>query len=156
MPAAIPPSRSESPSLPAPHRSWTDDLVDWKIDALTRVLEQLQHLCSSPKCRPKSFSLNVSVQHVVAETAGPESSLGLHLQHMLTGAVAQEITRRADLLAEFHRRFPAHEAVAPAFLTKYVNSRWWCEVFCQMETTCCRDLMDAVEAAIATARDERR
>jgi hypothetical protein len=140
--------------LPQPCRMWTDDLLEWKIDALTRVLEQLRHLCSSPTCRPKSFSLNVAVRHVVAETADPESGLGQHLQHLLTGAIAHEITRRADLIEEFHRRFPAHGEVSPAFLTKYVNSRWWCEVFCEMELTRCRDLMEAVEGAVSSARQE--
>ena len=148
--------RSDSPSLPTPHRTWTDGLARWKVEALTRVLEQLQHLCSSSKCHPKSFSLSVAVAHVVAETADPESSLGVHLQHLLTGAIATEITRRADLLPEFHRRFPSHGQVAPSFLTKYVNSRWWCEVFCEMETTCCQDLMGAVEAAIRAARADVR
>jgi len=28
-------------------------------------------------------------------------------------------------------------------------------VFCEMENTCCRDVMGAVEAAIASARDEQ-
>ena len=154
MPTAS--ATKKAKQLPTPPASWTDHLLDWKIDALTGVLEQLQHLCSGPDCRPKSFSLTVAMRHVVAADADPESGLGLHLQHLLTGAIAQEITRRADLLEEFHRRFPAHKEVSPAFLTKYVNSRWWCEVFCQIEGTCCRDLMGAVEAAIASAKHERR
>lgn len=144
----------KAPQLPHPHRPWTDDLLQWKIEALTAVLEQLQHLCSSPKCRPKSFSLNVAVRHVVAGIADADSGLGLHLQHMLTGAIAQEIIHRTDLLEEFHRRFPARKEIEPAFLPKYVNSRWWCEVFCQIDAVCCRDLMAAVEGAIASARAE--
>ena len=151
MPAA---ARAKSVSLPQPQTPWTDSLLQWKFDALGRVREQLQHLCPGPDCRPKSFSLIVAVRHVVATAADPDSGLGLHLQHMLTGAIAQEITRRADLLPEFHRRFPGKD-VSAAFLTKYVNSRWWCQVFCEMETTCCRDLMGAVEEAIASARRER-
>jgi len=154
MPAAA--AHQKPPVLPQPHRSWTDDLLEWKINALEGVLEQLQHLCSSPNCRPKSFSLLAAVQHVVAATAEPESGLGLHLQHMLTGAIAHEITRRADLLADFHKRFPANDDVSPAFLAKYVNSRWWCEVFCQIEATRCRDLMEAVQGAITGARAELR
>ena len=153
MPAA---AIRRKPKLPHPHHSWTTDLLQWKIDSLSAVLEQLEHLCSSPKCRPKSFSLNVAVRHVVAEIADPDSRLGLHLQHLLTGAIAQEIVRRTDLVEEFHRRFPAHKEIEPAFLPKYVNSRWWCEVFCQIETVCCRDLMAAVEGAIASARAELR
>ncbi len=146
----------KAPMLPTPNRPWTDHLLEWKIDALNGVLEQLRHLCSSPKCHPKSFSLISAVRHVVAATADPDSGLGLHLQHLLTGAIAQEITRHTDLLEEFHRRFPAREAVEPAFLTKYVNSRWWCEVFCEIDTICCRDLMEAVETAITSARSELR
>ena len=147
--------RSPTKELPSPSRPWTDHLLDWKIEALSRVLEQLEHLCPGPDCRPKSFSLIVAVSHVVAAEADPDSGLGLHLQHMLTGAIAQEITGRNDLLAEFHRRFPAYKEVSPAFLAKYVNSRWWCEVFCEMEQTCCRDLMAAVEGAITSAQGER-
>ncbi len=143
-----------SSGIPLPRRPWTDDLLQWKIDSLSAVLEQLNHLCSSPKCRPKSFSLNVAVRHVVAEIADPDSGLGLHLQHLLTGAIAQEIVRRTDLADEFHRRFPARKEIEPAFLPKYVNSRWWCEVFCQIDSVCCRDLMAAVEGSITSARAE--
>jgi len=155
MPTATASHKPATHHLPKPHRPWTEHLLDWKIDALGRVLEQLEHICAGPKVRPKSLSLITAVRHVVASEADPESGLGTHLQHMLTGAIAQEITRRADLLEEFHHRFPAHDAVSPAFLTKYVNSRWWCEVFCEMEQTCCRDVMAAVEGAIASARNEQ-
>jgi hypothetical protein len=142
--------------LPQPQRPWTDHLLDWKIEALGRVREQLEHVCPGPHVRPKSFSLIAAVRHVVAAEADPDSGLGMHLQHMLTGAIAQDITRRTDLLEVFHHRFPAHNEVSPAFLTKYVNSRWWCEVFCEMEHTCCRDVMGAVDGAIASARDEQQ
>ena len=142
--------------LPQPQRPWTDHLLEWKIEALGHVLEQLQHICAGPKVRPKSFSLTVAVRHVVAAEADPDSGLGRHLQHMLTGAIAQEITRRTDLLPEFHRRFPAKAVVSPAHLAEYVNSRWWCEVFCEMDQTCCRDLLEAVEGAIASAKQERQ
>ena len=151
MPAA---ATRRKPQLPLPQPSWTDDLLRWKIESLSAVLEQLEHLCSSPQCRPKSFSLNVAVRHVVAGIADPDSGLGLHLQHLLTGAIAQQIIRRADLIEEFQRRFPAHKEIESAFLPKYVNSRWWCEVFCQIDSVCCRDLMAAVEGAIASARGE--
>ncbi len=151
MPAA---ATRRKPELPLPHRSWTDDLLHWKIESLAAVLEQLEHLCSSPKCRPKSFSLNVAVRHVVAGVADPDSGLGLHLQHLLTGAIAQQIVRRTDLLEEFHRRFPAHKEIESAFLPKYLNSRWWCEVFCQIDSVCCRDLIAAVEGAISAAQSE--
>ena len=153
MPTASAPRKHRE--LPQPQRPWTDHLLEWKIEALGRVLEQLQHTCAGPKGHAKSFSLTASVRHVVAAEADPDSGLGLHLQHMLTGAIAHEITRHADLLPEFVRHFPARDGVPPAFLTKYVNSRWWCEVFCQMDQTCCRDLTGAVEEAIQSARNER-
>ncbi len=156
MPAAPAPRKAASRALPRPQRPWTDHLQGWKIGALGRVLEQLEHICSGPKGHPKSFCLTLAVRHVVAEEADPDSGVGLHLQHMLTGAIAQELTRRADLLPEFHRRFPAYKEVNPAFLTKYVNSRWWCEVFCQLEGTCCGDVMEAVREAIASAERELR
>ena len=155
MPAAHAPARSKHHELPRPQRPWTDCLQEWKITALGSVLEQLRHSCSGPKCHPKPFSLLLSVQHVVAAEADPESILGSHLQHMLTGAIAHEITRRDDLLPEFHRRFPSKDEVSPAFVTKYVNSRWWCEVFCEIDFICCRDLMWAVEEAIASAEQEK-
>lgn len=142
--------------LPSPHQTWTDQLQNWKIGALGRVLEQLQHSCSGPKGHAKSCSLTYAVRHVVAADADPESTLGTHLQHMLTGAIANEITHRDDLLPEFRKRFPGRENVSPAFLTKYVNSRWWCEVLCELPGTCCNDLMRAVEQAINRAVEEKQ
>ena len=156
MPTAPASRKTARRELPQPQRPWTDHLLEWKIEALGRVLDQLQHICAGPKGRPKSFSLTVAVRHVVALEADPDSGLGRHLQHMLTGAIAHEITRREDLLPEFHRRFPAREVVPPERLAEFVNSRWWCQVFCEMEQICCRDLMGAVEAAIASAKSERR
>jgi hypothetical protein len=154
MPAAHAPAKSISHELPQSHRPWTDSLQDWKIDALRRVNQQLQHTCSGPLCHAKSHTLTLAVQHVVASEADPDSVLGLHLQHLLSGAIAREIARREDLLPEFHKRFPGNAELSPAFLTKYVNSRWWCEVVCELEQTNCRDLMDAVAAAIAGTEEE--
>lgn len=144
-----------SHELPHANKPWTELLQEWKIGALGRVLEQLQHSCSGPKGHAKSCSLTYAVRHVVAAEADPESPLGTHLQHMLTGAIANEITRRDDLLPEFRKRFPGRENVSPAFLTKYVNSRWWCEVLCELPETCCQDLIRAVEQAISTATEEK-
>src|SRR3954463_6841613 len=151
MPTAHAPAKSHRHALPEAHRPWTDQLQEWKVGALARVIEQLQHTCSGDQARPKSFTLTMAVNHVVAAEADPESALGRHLQHMLTGAIANEITRREDLLPHFRERFPGTEDISPAFLTKYVNSRWWCEVFCELDQTCCRDLVGAVEEAINTA-----
>lgn len=154
MPTVLPTYPSDS--LPTPHQPWTDLLQDWKIDALRRVHSQLEHSCSGPKGHTKSCSLTFAVRHVVATDADPESAFGTHLQHLLTGAIANEITRRDDLLPEFRKRFPGRENVSPAFLMKYVNSRWWCEVLCELPQTCCNDLLRAVEQAIERAEAERK
>lgn len=146
----------KSRELPQPQRLWIEHLLEWKIDALGRTLEQLKHICSGPQGHAKSYTLTVAIRHVVAVDADPDSGIGLHLQHVLSGAIAQEIARREDLLNAFRERFPGTPDVSPAYLVKYVNSRWWCEVFCDLEQTCCRDLTSAVEAAIASATSERR
>lgn len=148
--------KSATHQLPEPHRPWTELLQDWKLDALRRVLDQLQHCCSGPKGHAKSCSITYAVRHVVAADADPESTLGTHLQHMLTGAIANEIVRRDDLLPEFRKRFPGRENVSPAFLMKYVNSRWWCEVLCELPATNCADLVGAVEGAIQRCERESK
>jgi len=148
--------QSADRELPKPQRAWTELLQEWKIDALKRVLEQLQHVCAGPKVHAKSYSLMMAVRHVVAADADPESVLGMHLQHLLTGAIANEIIRRDDLMPDFRKRFPGRENVSPAFLTKYVNSRWWCEVLCELQQTCCKDLVWAVEEAVKRAVLDRR
>ena len=145
-----------APELPRPQRPWTDDLLEWKLAALRRVLGHLQHCCSGPAGRAKPLTLSYAVRYVVAADIDPDSLLGTHLQHLLTGAIANEITRREDLLPDFRHRFPGTPDVSPAFLTKYVNSRWWCEALCELEHTCCRDVLEAVEGAIAAAEEECR
>ena len=140
--------------LPEPRHSWTEALQSWKIDALGRVLEQLQHICSGPQGHAKSYTLTVAVRHVVAVEADPDSGVGLYLQQILTGAITHEITRREEFMPAFRARFPGTPDVSPAFLTKYVNSRWWCEAFCELENTCCGDLTRAVAEALESAKEE--
>ena len=153
----MPTARTRKPAreLPQPERPWTDALQDWKIDALGRVLEHLQHICSGPKGHAKSYAFTVAVRHVVAVDADPDSGVGLYLQNLLTSAIAHEISRREEFLPAFRARFPGTPDVSPAFLTKYVNSRWWCEAFCELEQTCCCDLTRAVEEALKNAKEER-
>jgi hypothetical protein len=69
--------------------------------------------------------------------------------------VAEEIVKREDLMPEFQKHFPGAPGVPPAFIRKYVNSRWWCQSLCEMECACCGDIVQAVEAAIRSAEAER-
>ncbi len=143
-------------TLPVPKAPWSDELLAWKIEALHRVRQQLSHLCCGPKAHPKSYALLDSVRHVVAQEMDPESGLGLHLQHMLTGAIAQEITAREELIPQFQAHFPGGLYLPPGFLRKYANSRWWCESVCELDNTTCADILGAVDAAIAHAERGRR
>ena len=148
--------KTRSHKLPQPIRPWTDFLLAWKIEALRRVLDELQHACSGPNCHPKSCTLMYTIRHTVAAEADPEYGIGVHMQHILANSIAQEIISRDGTVAECFARFPGREGISPAFLTKYVNSRWWCEVFCELETICCADVMGVVESAIASAESEMR
>lgn len=138
---------------------WTNELRSWKIAALNHVLSLLDHICAGPKSRLKSFAISDAVRHTVARDFDPESPTGLHLQHMLTGAIAQQLLRRHDLMpkfqSEFARSFPGSPADAPLdFMRRYVNSRWWVDTLAQMTGVCSQDLLEAVRAAIREAQGE--
>ncbi len=143
-------------AVPKPQTHWTGQLLAWKISALRRLREQLDHICGGPKANVKSYALLDAIRHVVAQEVNPDSGCGLHLQHMLTGALAEEIIKREDLMPRFQQHFPAAEGVPPAFIRKYVNSRWWCQTLCELDVACCQDVVKAVEAAIASAEKERK
>lgn len=156
MPGATAVSKSHAHKLPEAIRPWTDFLLLWKIEALYRVREELQHVCSGPRSRAKSCTLMYGIRHVVATEADPDNGIGVHMQHILANALAQQIISRDGAIAGCQAHFPAKSGVSPAFLTKYVNSRWWCEVFCELDTTCCADVLAVVEAAIESAEHESR
>src|SRR5512135_2486964 len=96
-------SRKVPAPLPRPH--WTEELKNWKVRALTRVLQQLSHVCAGPQARPKSFCLTEVVRHVVAQEIDPDCLAGQHLSHLLTVAVAREVISRTEFLPHFQRRF---------------------------------------------------
>lgn len=139
---------------PAPQPQWTERLLEWKVDSLRRVREQLAHVCCGPQAHPKSFALLDTVRNVVAQQTDPEGTLGLHLQDLLMGAIAQEIAQREDLMPKFLARFPGAGKLPPSFIRKYVNSRWWCQSLCELETTRCADVTGAVESAIRRTQQE--
>jgi hypothetical protein len=141
---------------PKPQPQWTEHLLDWKIAALQGLRQQLDHICGGPKANVKSYALLDAIRHVVAQEVNPDGGLGLHLQHMLTGAIAEEIVKRDDLMPRFLAHFPAAAGVpTAAFIRKYVNSRWWCQSLCEMDQACCADVIGAVESAIRSAQAER-
>src|SRR5512141_1041810 len=94
-------TRRRAPQLPhsPPQPDWTVGLQEWKNHALRDVLSELQHICAGPRSLPKSFCLSEAVRHVVAREFDPESDTGIHLIHILSGAIARQIMRRAQMPA---------------------------------------------------------
>jgi hypothetical protein len=137
--------------LPPPQPHWTEELKDWKVRALTRVLQQLSHVCSGPQARPKSFCLTEVVRHVVAQEIDPDSLTGRHLSHLLTVAVAREVMSRSEFLPHFQRRFRESFSQGSTTLDEmrdYVSSRWWLDNFVRCDEVRCGDVAAAVQGAI--------
>ena len=149
MPAKPARKRGKKPAISRPPSSWVAGLQEWKLEALTRVLQQMEHICSGPGARPKSFCVTEAVHNVVARDHDPESQLGLHLQHLLTGAIAHQITRRTELLPELQVRAANSPPPSQEFMLSYLNSRWWVENFCGLDSVRCQDVKQAVGAAVA-------
>lgn len=149
MPTKSTRKRPKRRSAPRSRSTWVTGLQNWKLSALTRVLQQMEHICSGPNSRAKSFCVMEAVHNVVAQDYDPESQLGIHLQHLLTGAIAQQIARRTDLLEELQARVPGPPGTPPDFMLQHLNSRWWVENFCRLESVCCRDVTQVVGAAVA-------
>lgn len=156
MPAKSARKRGKIPATPRLSLSWISGLQEWKLAALTRVLQQLEHICAGPAARAKSYCLLEAIHNVVAQDFDPESQLGLHLQHLLSGAVAQQITRRTDLLPALQVLAANSPPPSQEFMLSYLNSRWWVENFCRLEGVCCRDVKQAVGAAVVETVAEQR
>ncbi len=133
-------------------RGWIAQMQEWRVSALARVRSQLEHLCSGPGSRPKSFCINEAVHNVVAQDYDPESPLGILLYDLLMEDIAGQIARRADLLSQLQTRVPASED--REFMIHYLSSSWWIDNFLQLEQVCCRDVVQAVDAAISDAMQE--
>lgn len=134
-------------------QDWIAQMQEWRVSALARVRRQLEHLCSGPGSRPKSFCLNEAVHNVVAQDCDPESALGVLLYDLLMEDIAGQIARRADLLQQLQTRVPASED--REFMVHYLSSSWWVDNFLQVEQVCCRDVLQVVEAAISEAMQEQ-
>lgn len=136
-----------------PNQSWTVQMEEWKVSALGRVRRQLEHVCSGPGSRPKSFCITEAVHNVVAQDYNPESQPGLSLRDLLTETIAGQIARRADLLPQLQMRVPASED--REFMLRYLNSSWWVDTFLQLEQVSCQDVLQAVDTAISEAMEEQ-
>ena len=145
-------ARHLPPELPLPR--WTEELQEWKLRALESVLKELDHICSGPRSLPKSFCLSEAVRNVVARDFDPESQTGIHLLHILSGAIAQQLIRRSGLHAEMHSQLPGGARVPVDFVLTYLNSRWWLDTFLQLEGISCGDVRGAVLEALAVAEQE--
>ena len=134
-------------------QDWLAQMQEWRVSALSRVRGQLEHLCSGPGSRPKSFCLIEAVHNVVAQDCNPESALGVLLYDLLMEDIAGQIARRADLLPQLQTRVPASED--REFMVHYLSSSWWVDNFLQLEQVCCRDVLQVVEAATSEAMQEQ-
>lgn len=134
-------------------QDWLAQMQEWRVSALARVRGQLEHLCSGPSSRPKSFCLIEAVHNVVAQDCDPESALGVLLYDLLMEDIAGQIARRADLLQQLQTRVPASED--REFMVHYLSSSWWVDNFLQLEQVCCRDVLQVVEAATSEAMQEQ-
>ena len=133
---------------------WTAGLQEWKERALHDVIRELSHICSGPRARPKSFCISEAIHNVVARDFNPGSPLGLHLTHVLSGSVAQQLSERTDLHEAMHALLPGAAAIPVEFMLQYVNSRWWIDAFLQLDGVRCRDVIDLVEAALRASEAE--
>ncbi len=134
-------------------QDWIAQMREWRVSALSRVRGQLEHLCSGPGSRPKTFCINEAVHNVVAQDYDPQSPLGVLLYDLLMEDIAGQIARREDLLPHLQTRVPASED--REFMLHYLSSSWWVDNFLQLEQVCCRDVLQAVDTAISEAMEEQ-
>lgn len=131
---------------------WTEELQRWKLRALRDVLRELEHICAGPRSRPKSYCLGEAVHNVVAREFDPESQVGIHLLHVLSGAVAQQIMRRSTVHPQLRALLPAE--ISLEFMQSYLNSRWWLDAYLQLDEVSCADVTSAIVSAISVAEEE--
>jgi hypothetical protein len=120
----------------------------WKLQALRRVRQQLEHICSGPTSVPKSFCLPDAVRRAVAYDVDPETQAGDKAYDTVAEAIAAEIMLRPDLMEKFRAEFPEHDE---AFLRVHAVPRWWCQTLCQLEGVHCGDIVGVVQTAIRRA-----
>lgn len=120
----------------------------WKVRALRRVRDQLDHICSGPMSVPKSFCLPDAVRNAVAHDVDPETQAGERAYDAVADAIAQEIMMQADLMEKFRAEFPEHDE---RFLREHAVPRWWCQTLCQLEGVHCGDIIGVVQEAIRRA-----
>src|SRR5512146_2669870 len=145
-------SRAQS-SLQSP-LPWTAGLQEWKQHALRDVLRELNHICSGPRAHPKSFCLSEAIHNVVARDFDPAAPIGMHLSHILSGAIAQQLASRADLHERLHALLPGATTMPVEFMLQYVNSRWWIDTYLQLDGVNCRDVVALVEGALRAVEAE--
>jgi len=117
----------------------------WKLRALRRVCDQLEHICSGPLSVPKSFCLPDAVRRAVAYDVDPETQAGERAYDVVAQAIAAEIMLRTDLMEKFRAEFPEHDE---RFLREHAVPRWWCQTLCQLQGVHCGDIVELVQTAI--------
>lgn len=149
-------ARRNAGPLPVRTDGWVLGLEQWKQHALRELLRELDHVCSGPLARPKSFCVSEAIHNVVARDFDPASQMGLHLAHIISGALAQQLTDRSDLHPGLHRLLPGANDIPVEFMLQYINSRWWIDAYLQLEGVTCGDLREVIQQALRAAEAESR